>query len=357
MRRSLRSTGTALALGGLLTGGLFVSSTAHATPTPLTDPVRAGALATELGPDRTAGVYYDTSGRLVVAVTDQAAANAVRTAGGTAAVVAHSTTALTAIKDELDLLAGIPNSTWGVDPSSNQVSVEIHDSISAVDRAKIEAVAAEHPGAVQIDKLPGKLVRKADMRGGIGITSGSRICTAGFNVQNTSGSRFLLTAGHCVIGGYTSWNRYNGEVPLGVRTSYKYEPSDYAIIDYTNPDIAAFGTIMYDGADHQITSSRWVNDGESVKRVGTRSKDLVGAVLDPSVTVNYDDGANLENMIKTSLCSLGGDSGGPLFSGTTALGLLSGGTDETVCNSNVSDRRSYYQPVQAVLNTYHLSVY
>ncbi|MFC7897880.1 trypsin-like serine protease [Streptomyces sp. NPDC057381] len=77
----------------------------------------------------------------------------------------------------------------------------------------------------------------------------------------------------------------------------------------------------------------------------------MGQVLSPSVTVTYTDGTVLRNMIKTSHCSLPGDSGGPLWSGTYALGILSGGNTpkQAKCNSAVSQYRSYYQPVHWVL--------
>lgn len=358
---SFRRAGTVLAVGSLLAGGLLVQSAGQATsaPAPLTDPVQASNLAAELGADRTGGVYYDDSGRLVVAVTDQAAAAAVRAAGGTAQVVSYSTAALNSIHAELDQLAGIPNTSWGVDPSSNQVSIDLHDGVSPEGRARIEAVAAQHGNAVRLEKVQGKLEDTAyEMRGGIGITSSGKICTAGFNVQNSAGSKFLLTAGHCVVGGYTSWNRYNGNIPLGVVTSSVNEGRDYAIIDYTNSNVTPYGTVMYGGTDFQITASRYATDGESVKRTGTNSKDLVGAVLEPSATVTSASGITRYNMIKTSLCGMGGDSGGPLWTSTTALGLLSTTSDlDGPCNSDVSDERTYYQPVQMVLDNYLLKVY
>ena len=358
--RSVRHVGAVLGLGSLLIGGLLVQSASQAVSVPaaLTDPVLASKLASDLGADRTGGAYYDDSGRLVVAVTDQATADAVRRAGGTPQVVEYSTAALNSIKTELDQLPIIPNTSWGVDPSTNKVSVDVHEGVSAADQARIQAIAAKRGDAVKIEKLPGNLVAKVDMPGGAGITSSGGICTAGFNVQNNNGDKYFLTAGHCVTGDNRTWHKRTGGALLGVRTSrWQYGPSDYAVIDYTGPGVVAYGTVFYDGAHHQITGSRYVSDGEGVNRVGTMSKDLVGAVLEPSTTVSYRDGTRLTNVIKTSLCSLGGDSGGPLFAGTTALGLLSGGTDETVCHTTVSDRRSYYEPVQAVLNQYGLKVF
>ncbi|MBB6417875.1 S1 family peptidase [Streptomyces sp. AK010] len=323
-RHRMHRAGILGTVGGLL--AVLMAPSAHAAPAPLTDPARAAAVAAKLGDNRTAGVYYK-NGQLVVAVTDQAAAASVRSAGGTAEIVRHSAAQLDSIHSELDQLAGIPNTSWGVDPSSNQVTVKIYAGVSAADRARIERVAADQGDAVRIESRSGKLERTAyTMRGGLGIVSDDWLCTAGFNVQNSSGEKFMLTAGHCMVGGNYTWYRYSGNIKLGTMVDWEYEPGDWAIIDYTNPDVTPYGTVQYkDGSEGQITNSRWVSDGEKVKRVGTVSQDLDGMVLEPSTTVNYTDGATLYNMIETSLCVRHGDSGGPMFTGTTALGINSGG--------------------------------
>ncbi|MEO6091071.1 MAG: S1 family peptidase [Umezawaea sp.] len=351
-----------LRVAAVVTGLVLVSLLAApvAQAAPISDPAQAADLAASLGDAKTAGAYYDEAGQLVVGVTDEGTAQAVRAAGGTPQLVVNSTAALNAIHTEFDQLAGIANTSWGVDPSSNKVSVEVYDGVSADDEARLVALAARHGGAVSVEKLPGKVESSAyDMRGGVGITSGNTLCSAAFNVANSSGKKYLLTAGHCMVGGHYDWNRYGGDVPLGRKTSFQFEPGDWGVIEYTATNVNALGTIRYrDGSAHQITGSRWVHDGEAVKRVGTISQDFVGTVMDPSVTVNYSGGATLYKMIKTNLCVMAGDSGGALFTGSTALGITSGGTDiHSPCSNGVSNRRSFYQPVQAVLVAKGLHVY
>ncbi|MER8226260.1 S1 family peptidase [Streptomyces sp. NPDC094143] len=349
----------------------LISPAAEAAPAPLTDPAKADALAAKLGDDRTAGIYYE-DGRLTVAVTDEAAAASVRSAGGTAKVVAHSAAELDDVHSELDQLAGIPNTSWGIDPSSNQVSVDIYEGVSAADRARIERVAAIHGDAVRIEQRSGELERTADVVvGGIGISweqDTRYYCSSAFNVtpndgDTSTGERFLLTAGHCLLGGHYDWVRRSNEVKLGTvwtANDWDYEPSDYAIIDYTNPNVTAYGLIQYkDGSQPQIAGSRWAVDGEKVKRVGTVSQDLDGIVLKPSTTT-YTDGVTLYNMIETSLCNMFGDSGGAMFTGTTALGITSGGNyaDQPCGDTDAQpDRASWFQPVQRVLIDHNLAVY
>ncbi|MEV0254647.1 S1 family peptidase [Streptomyces sp. NPDC050732] len=355
----MRTKTIAVAVGGLL--ALLVSPIARAAPASLTDPRSAASLVAGLGDDRTAGVFHQ-GGRLVIAVTDRGAAEEVRRAGGTAQIVRRSTSELNDIHAELDRLAGIPNTAWGIDPSDNRVSVKIYDGVSAGDRDRIERVAQAHGSAVRIERRSGKLqLTGYDMRGGVGIRSDSRLCSSGFNVQNEAGEKLMLTAGHCLVGGYYSWRRYSGDIKLGTQVDWELEPGDWAVIDYTNPDVTPLGTIQYrDGSAGQITGSRWVTDGEKVKRVGTTSQDLDGIVLEPKATVTFEGGVTLYNMIRTSLCVMLGDSGGPMFAGTTALGINSGGNyaDRPCANTDPQpDRDSYYHPVQDVLNKKHLSVY
>lgn len=92
----------------LVTVVATLPASADDSPKPLTSPTRAAALADKLGEDRTAGVYYE-DGHLVVTVTDQAAAQSVREAGGTPKMVTRSAAELESIHHQLDQLGNIPN--------------------------------------------------------------------------------------------------------------------------------------------------------------------------------------------------------------------------------------------------------
>ncbi|WP_411080723.1 S1 family peptidase [Streptomyces sp. cmx-18-6] len=361
-RRRIRHTFTAVVMGCLFSA--LLTPAAFAAPKPITEPAEAVSLAAGLGDDRTAGVYYRDD-RLVVGVTDRAAAAAVESAGGTPEIVDHSAAELDSVQEELDQLPVIANTAWGMDPSTNQVSVEIYDGVPAADLARIEELAAAHGDAVRIERVTGTVEPAAtyEMRGGIGITSNGRRCSAAFNVQNNAGKKFFLTAGHCMLGGFYDWSRTNGHISLGRQVSFGYggDGGDQAVVEYRNSSVKPYGVIQYkNGTEGQITNSRYAYDGEKVKRVGTMSQDLVGMVLVPSMTVNYGDGVSLRHMIKTSLCLKSGDSGGALFTGTTALGISSAGNyvDKPCGDSDAqSDRSSFYHPVQKVLNNRGLKVY
>jgi hypothetical protein len=362
-----RRAGAVATVGGLLTTLLAITGPpAVAAPVTITDYAQAAGVAAELGDTRNAGVYYNDSGQLVVAVTDQAAADTVTNAGGVAEIVTYSTAFLESVHTTLDARIAavdpIPGTTWGADPSTNQVVVEIDSTVQGADLARLQETIAGYGDAVRLERLNGVLKPNASMPGGVGIkennVSGGRICTAGFNVQNTNGTKYMITAGHCVVGGKYWWERlHNGEY-LGKMTTFDYGGKDYAVVRYLSSAVSPYGILIVGGREHQITGSRYARDGEPVKRVGTTSSDLVGEVLDPSVTVTWDDGTVLTEMIKTSLCSLDGDSGGPLFRDGNALGILSGGLDgPSTCNSGVSSDRSYYTQVEWILDRHNLKVY
>ncbi|MCX5345740.1 hypothetical protein NRF20_41540 [Streptomyces sp. R-74717] len=64
----------------------------------------------------------------------QSATESVRNAGGAAKVITCSAAAPDAIHAEWDQPAGIPNTSCGVDPSSNRVSVDIYDGAPTADQ-------------------------------------------------------------------------------------------------------------------------------------------------------------------------------------------------------------------------------
>lgn len=68
-------------------------------------------------------------------------------------------------------------------------------------------------------------------------------------------------------------------------------------------------------------------------------------------TVRYAEGT-VAGLIRTTVCAEPGDSGGPLFSGGTALGLTSGGSGDCVIGGT-----TFFQPVIEALNAYGVSIY
>ena len=70
------------------------------------------------------------------------------------------------------------------------------------------------------------------------------------------------------------------------------------------------------------------------------------------MTVRYQGGGTVRGMIQTTVCAEPGDSGGPLYDGTLAIGLTSGGSGD--CKKGGT---TFFQPVTAALQTYGVSIY
>lgn len=351
--------------------------------TAIEDPVVGGIVAaaaetltTTLGTSRTAGIHLNDDGRIVIAVVDEVTGNLVRTAGGIAQVVKHSTDHLQSITSKLDESIATPGTAWGIDPIANQVVIEADPTVSATALGEIEALVAPLGDAVRIERLDGEIApatvtvpngpvaldptrQTADdnpMRGGQAITiSAWRTvgCTAGFNVRKRDypNQKFILTAGHCLRHAW-AWYKMAGYTRLGNRAAWRYgSGGDFGVIDYTNANMRPIGTV-WEGSDaRDINNSREVVVGEWARKRGlTSGTSKAKRILGKGMTVNTTDGKRLTNMIKTAHCARGGDSGGPLYAQKSALGILSLGHAGDTC-------RSWFQPIKAALNQYNVEVY
>jgi streptogrisin B len=70
------------------------------------------------------------------------------------------------------------------------------------------------------------------------------------------------------------------------------------------------------------------------------------------VTVRYAGGYTVRGLIETNICGEPGDSGGPLYRGSKAYGITSGGAGD--CPGRVL---TVYQPVGKVLKAHGLHQY
>lgn len=361
MRLVRKRSVTALAVALLVTGAATGPASAEETMETPSDPAgRAQELTEKLGKNRTGGAYYE-DGNLVVTVTDEAAAQTIRDSGGTPKLVSRSAAELESIRGELDALKSTPDTAWGIDAKTNQIRIEIFEGATASSRAQLAAVAEAHPGAIRVHRNHSKLSFKAtDLRGGNGIWSEGWLCSAGFNTKNSSGDIYTLTAGHCVPGTGNLWEMDWNGADIGTQNAYNFGGSggDWATIRSASPEINPLGTVRYWGGDYkQIDRSRYPIQGQEIDRIGVNSQDTTGIVTGTGWTA-YIDGVRLDGMFASNVCALGGDSGGPALTGTTALGLLSGGTGEKTCtSSSTGDYQNFFTPVQKVLDQRGLHVY
>lgn len=326
---------------GILVGSTFAASPAAAAPG---DAFAAAStlsakLEAQLG-DRGAGSYVDDAGKLIVNVTDAASAKSVSAAGATPRFVARSGATLAAANSTLLAQLTTPGTSFAIDPVGNQVVVTADSTVKGADLAAVKALVAKLGDAARLDVESGVL--STTITGGDAIYTGGSRCSLGFNVRSGS-TDYFLTAGHCTNAGST-WT--NGSSTLGTRAGTSFPGNDYGIVRYTS-SVARPGQV----GSQDITSARNPTVGESVTRRGSTTGTRSGSVTALNATVNYAEG-RVSGLIRTTVCAQPGDSGGPLYRGTAALGLTSGGSGN--CSTGGT---TYFQPVVEALNAYGVSVY
>ncbi|MGW3623414.1 S1 family peptidase [Streptomyces sp. NPDC000880] len=297
---------------------------------------------------QTAGSYLDAdTGELVVTVTDEAAADQVRAAGARAKRVEHSTAELESAMATLEARAKITGTSWGIDPSTNQVAIEADRTVSAGSMALLKTVAAGLGDAVRIKRVPGVL--KKEVLGGDAILGGGYRCSAAFNVSKGT-AHYFVTAGHCTNAA-AKWSTTSGGAAIGTSVGSSFPTNDYGLVRYTNSSQPAGDVNLYEGGSQDITSAADAIVGQAIRKSGSTSKVTSGTVTAVNVTVNYGEGP-VYNMVRTTACSAGGDSGGAHFAGATALGIHSGSSG---CSG--TDGSAIHQPVKEALSAYGVNVY
>lgn len=243
------------------------------------------------------------------------------------------------------LRADVAGTAWHTDPATGTLVVTADSTVSAAAIARIRSEAGTNAAALRIERTPGKLSKLVS--GGDAIYASGWRCSAGFNVRSGS-TYYILTAGHCTDGAGTWWTNSSHTTVIGPTVGSSFPTNDYGLIRYDNTSLAHPGTV----GNQDITSAVNATNGMSVTRRGSTTGIHSGSVTGLNATVNYGGGDIVYGMIKTNVCAEPGDSGGPLYSGTRAVGLTSGGSGN--CSSGGT---TYFQPVVEALNAYGVSVY
>jgi streptogrisin B len=237
--------------------------------------------------------------------------------------------------------SGIRGIAWYVDGASDRVVVTADSTVSAAEVATIKESAGANAGAIRIKRVPGAF--RPLLSGGDAIYGGGYRCSLGFNVISGS-TYYFLTAGHCGKVANTWYTNPGQTTLIGPTVNYSFPGNDYALVRYDNASLSHTGGFTI--ADAFV--------GESVKRTGSTTGTRAGTVTALNVSVRYVGRLHgvVSGLIQTNVCAEPGDSGGPLYDGTRALGLTSGGSGD--CTSGGT---TFFQPVREAANAYGVTVY
>ncbi|WP_175409565.1 S1 family peptidase [Streptomyces sp. TRM64462] len=263
----------------------------------------------------------------------------------------RATTTELAQVSEAVLDADVPGTAWYTDAESGKLVVTADSTVSAAELAEIKKAAGSKAGAVEIKRTHGTFNKL--IAGGQAIyAGGGGRCSLGFNVRSSSGAYYALTAGHCTNIASSWYTNSSQTASLGSRAGSSFPGNDYGIIRLSSSSLADGRVYLYNGSYRDITSAGNAYVGQTVQRSGSTTGLHSGRVTGLNATVNYGGGDIVRGLIQTNVCAEPGDSGGALFSGSTALGLTSGGSGN--CSSGGT---TFFQPVTEALSRYGVSVF
>ncbi|MDX2563634.1 S1 family peptidase [Streptomyces sp. NPDC087219] len=279
-----------------------------------------------------------------------AAALATPTASAGTADTAQSTrtfdaAALSATGDAVRA-ADVAGTAWYADTATGKLVVTADSTVSQAELAKIKRQAGANADAIRVERTPGKFSKL--ISGGDAIYATSWRCSLGFNVRDGAGNYYFLTAGHCTDGAGTWYSNSSRTTVLGTTAGSSFPGNDYGLVRYTNASVTKSGTV----GNVDITSAVNATVGMSVTRRGSTTGIHSGSVTGLNATVNYGGGDIVSGLIRTNVCAEPGDSGGPLYSGSRAVGLTSGGSGN--CSTGGT---TFFQPVTEALSAYGVSVF
>jgi len=235
--------------------------------------------------------------------------------------------------------AAVDGTAWYVDQASGQVVVTADSTVSKAGIAKIKKAAGTDASAVKVERTTG--VFSPLLSAGDAIYGGQYRCSLGFNVASGS-TYYFLTAGHCGKAAKTWYTNQAHTTLIGPTIGYSFPGNDYALVRYDNTALSHPGG--YTAANAYV--------GEAVKRTGSTTGTHSGTVTALNVTVRYQGGGTVSGLIQTTVCAEPGDSGGPMYDGTKAIGITSGGSGD--CTSGGT---TFFQPVTEALSAYGVSIY
>jgi streptogrisin D len=243
---------------------------------------------------------------------------------------------LSAAQSALDALPATPNTAGGPDPTPGTLMITISQQAQPGAVARLLRTAAGYGEHVQVRRVTGPLTEQ--LLGGDSMDNGDVICSDGFNVVK-DGQPYVLTAGHCTSDGL-AWQN------VGPVAESNFPGADFGLVRNEQALPAPGAVDLYNGSSQKITGTGTATVGEHVCASGVRTGYTCGTVTAVNQTVNYGDGEVVRGLIETNVHTDHGDSGGPLFAGSTALGTVSGGDGTT----------DYFQPIGPELSTYGVTL-
>ncbi|WP_154674496.1 S1 family peptidase [Nakamurella lactea] len=311
-----------------------------------------------------------TSGSASAVIADTAARCGI--ASVRVVTVRHSAAQLAAAADWIERRVPADRASVGIDFAANTVRFNISGAPDARQRSALAKMPAALRSAVTLGRLaaePDPLACSgnfcdAPLRGGVEIQGPAAagyvtLCSSGFVTVNLTGTAYyLLTAGHCgAKGGVWNTNFANkSKHRIGAMYNKVFGAGgDMAIIRIDSPSgwklprglvYVQAGAATTRNEAYQITKVGDSVQGMRTCKSGRTTKTTCGKVTAVGVAVSYN-GTVVRNLVQTNMCAGGGDSGGAVYSGHVAYGVLSGAAGSCT---------TFYQPVKSAVAALNVKV-
>ncbi|WP_333767282.1 S1 family peptidase [Streptomyces sp. IBSBF 2435] len=268
-----------------------------------------------------------------------------------------SATQLTAVGDAVRD-AHVTGTAWTVDRKAGRVRVMVDESVDASGIAKLQQAAGDRSGALLVERTPGHLALRGPLPGDLTYDVNLIPCTIGYNVR-IGGVYYWLTAGHCfhiqLPQLYVQkWPPGDPPPPdpLGQLINVSFPGNDFGLARYYSTPADTQGVVdLHNGAVQDITAAANPAVSTSACASGGATGVHCGQVTGLNYSVNLANGT-VSGLIRANICSEAGDSGGPLYAGSTGLGLTSIGTGNCTTGGT-----TFYQPLVEALNAYGAQLY
>ena len=270
------------------------------------------------------------------------AAAAVVTAGTAAIALPQANAADTAnTANTAAATAPISGTAWAVDVQTGETVVTADSTVQGEKWDRLMSVTQGK--AVRVERTAGVFTLFAE--GGDAIFTGGARCSLGFNVTTNDGKPGILTAGHCAAAGRQWSLTQGGRAVATVKQATFPGNGDFSLLTYNDAATEAPSAVDTGGGRTvKIARAAEAKVNQQVSRMGSTTGLHDGRVTALNATVNYPEGT-VTGLIQTTVCAEGGDSGGPLFAGDSAIGLTSGGSGN--CRTGGV---TFFQPVTKALD-------
>jgi hypothetical protein len=307
----------------------------------------------EAHPKTFGGLYIDNQddGTIVVLVTDDQGASEWRERAPEGATVR-----LRRVDRTLAKLDSIHQSIVEEWSALDRQGVEIASIVTVVPDNTVEVRVIDYARARASDLtdrfgpgvrvVPGKPITSSacpdsncanPLRAGIKISGPHGNCTSGFHVRGYGGNIKMLTAGHCNYGSPigTGWSHSGfGSIGNFVESSYSQDSrADSGLIDIPNGQGSKLFFISIAQGNRSVTAVQNKTQeatGQIVCRSGFKSGYSCGTLQSVNVsTRDTDTNIRLVHQRMASVSVQPGDSGAPIFYGTTAKGNAAARDNDT----------------------------